>query len=1053
MAQSSGTPYNGITSSDALEGLNMTVLSAGNLPQSSGLHRDPKAFVALSVLDKPWKTKIADRSKNPRWGDEFNLLGGDSAVLKFELKVLRRFGLSHREVLVGTLEMRFEELREKQRKAHEEGRNYFTLDLQAILSSGPRPSISVQVHGDPLEAEQDLDTARVLVSTARGDIQEMRTLSGLPAVPAHASDAASSAQDAVQAVGSAKEVQEVYKAALASIEAFVKVVDAFAEIHPYAKAAWTVLSAGYKIIAAQQGRDDALSELLDSMSTAFDLVCRFDKTALHKDDKCIILQVAKKANECALFIQEYCRTKSFALRAVKGVFSGTDDEISRFKRDFDILRRNMDTGAILSLTEGLSRVNEDLYKVEEGMKDIGLNVVQMAILDKLPYAAGATWDRGKTCLPSTREALLEDIWQWITSSEPRDGAEILCLTGVAGSGKSAIAHTIASRCYDEGFLASSFFFSQDVAERNNPRKLLTTIARDIARDPRIRERICLALERDLSLVTAPLSQQFDSLILAPCLHYPPDAFAAMVIDGLDEGYTVELLKIFRSAFPKLPQPFRLFITSRDMAGIETILSHSAHFHLRTIDINTSVNLGDMRTYIRHGLTVIAEQHGLGESWVSEELVEVFVSKAEGLFQWAAAVFQALETAYNPTKKLISLLADTRTGLAPEKKMDNIYTKILEAFDWDDDDFKSDFHAVMGAILAAKSPLSVSALRSLHPDISDIGRLFSRLGALLTGWKHPGQPVRILHLSLRDFLTARAPKNAPFYICEKDHSRRLGLLCLRVLSEKLTEGAPGVGYLADDTVRGIPILDKAEVSEELSYACEFWMDHIVEFKAPIPAKLVEPLHNLLFARLIPWMEVHTSIATFKGFQQVRTWIQQNMSSEGANLMNEEFTHVLGAALVQISERLDCMERREEALTAGREAVDLYRQLATDRPAAHNSSLAHSLRNLSRALSHMGHGEDALAAVTEAVQLFRPLAADRSALFSLNLAESLDTLSACLSSLGHKKRALIPAREAVQLYRRLAEDRPTVFRSKLAFSLNELAVDLSAVGHREDALAAV
>ncbi|KDQ13217.1 hypothetical protein BOTBODRAFT_111806, partial [Botryobasidium botryosum FD-172 SS1] len=145
----------------------------------------------------------------------------------------------------------------------------------------------------------------------------------------------------------------------------------------------------------------------------------------------------------------------------------------------------------------------------------------MAILDKLPYAAGATWDREQACLPNTREALLDDIWQWIVSSEPRGSAEILCLTGVAGSGKSAIAHTIARRCYDEGLLASCFFFSRDVADRNNPKKLLSTIARDIARDLRVRDHICMAIERDQSLATAPLSLQFDSLILAPCLQHPP----------------------------------------------------------------------------------------------------------------------------------------------------------------------------------------------------------------------------------------------------------------------------------------------------------------------------------------------------------------------------------------------------------------------------------------------------------------------------------------------------------------------------------------------------
>ncbi|KDQ13538.1 hypothetical protein BOTBODRAFT_73243, partial [Botryobasidium botryosum FD-172 SS1] len=93
---------------------------------------------------------------------------------------------------------------------------------------------------------------------------------------------------------------------------------------------------------------------------------------------------------------------------------------------------------------------------------------------------GATWDSDRVCLSNTREALLDNIWQWIKHPDDSDGARIFCLTGVAGSGKSAIAHTVAQRCSEEGLLASSFFFSRDVAERNNPGKLLSTMARDLA---------------------------------------------------------------------------------------------------------------------------------------------------------------------------------------------------------------------------------------------------------------------------------------------------------------------------------------------------------------------------------------------------------------------------------------------------------------------------------------------------------------------------------------------------------------------------------------------
>ncbi|KDQ10769.1 hypothetical protein BOTBODRAFT_473286 [Botryobasidium botryosum FD-172 SS1] len=193
----------------------------------------------------------------------------------------------------------------------EEDSGYVAFDLQMDSSSKPQPSISIRVHKGLTAPRSVLETAQANVSSAQDNIHEMGVGPTLPTVPTGASDAGSSAQEAIKVVASAKEVKALYKTTLASVEGFVKMVDAIADIHPYAKAAWTALSAGYKIVKTQSDRDDALSELLETMSTALDLVCRFDKSARHEVDKDVILQVAKKTNECALFIQEYTRTKSF----------------------------------------------------------------------------------------------------------------------------------------------------------------------------------------------------------------------------------------------------------------------------------------------------------------------------------------------------------------------------------------------------------------------------------------------------------------------------------------------------------------------------------------------------------------------------------------------------------------------------------------------------------------------------------------------------------------------------------------------------------------------
>ncbi|ROO60049.1 tetratricopeptide repeat protein [Micromonospora sp. Llam0] len=64
------------------------------------------------------------------------------------------------------------------------------------------------------------------------------------------------------------------------------------------------------------------------------------------------------------------------------------------------------------------------------------------------------------------------------------------------------------------------------------------------------------------------------------------------------------------------------------------------------------------------------------------------------------------------------------------------------------------------------------------------------------------------------------------------------------------------------------------------------------------------------------------------------------------------------------------RRDEALTAAVEAVDIYRRLAQANPAAYEPNLATSLTNLSVDLSNLGRRDEALDATTEAADRHLP-----------------------------------------------------------------------------------
>jgi tetratricopeptide (TPR) repeat protein len=177
------------------------------------------------------------------------------------------------------------------------------------------------------------------------------------------------------------------------------------------------------------------------------------------------------------------------------------------------------------------------------------------------------------------------------------------------------------------------------------------------------------------------------------------------------------------------------------------------------------------------------------------------------------------------------------------------------------------------------------------------------------------------------------------------------------------------------------------------------------------------------------------------------------TEQGNSPAPDKTHsiYLAAALGQFGSRLAALGQREEALTARKEVVDIWRMLAEDRPDT-VSSLAGSLNNLGLSLSDIGRHEEALSATKEAADILRGLANERPDTFRLDFALSLNNLANRLSDIGRLEESLAASKEAVETYRALTKDRAEAILSGLAISVNGLGLRLSKLGRREEALTA-
>ena len=169
------------------------------------------------------------------------------------------------------------------------------------------------------------------------------------------------------------------------------------------------------------------------------------------------------------------------------------------------------------------------------------NIHQKLDLAKLPIAKGASFDshmeeHNARYLPNTRTELLYHIREW---AKDKNGKPIFWLSGMAGTGKSTIARTVAQSFAHQGQLGASIFFKKGEGERGNATRFFTTIARDlIDRVLGLISGITKALDADLAISQKALKDQFEKLILHPLSEIQwaplPTLAHIVVIDALDE---------------------------------------------------------------------------------------------------------------------------------------------------------------------------------------------------------------------------------------------------------------------------------------------------------------------------------------------------------------------------------------------------------------------------------------------------------------------------------------------------------------------------------------
>ncbi|KAJ2926012.1 hypothetical protein H1R20_g11084, partial [Candolleomyces eurysporus] len=338
---------------------------------------------------------------------------------------------------------------------------------------------------------------------------------------------------------------------------------------------------------------------------------------------------------------------------------------------------------------------DPLSCVTKGWKMLLKNIASNAF-----YDSGARFDPPK-CDADTRVEVISEIMDWIGD---REGPKrLLCMTGAAGAGKSALQQTIAERCANSGILGCAIFFSSQDPTRNNLSRIVPTIAFQLGQhDPRLQDYIRKAIEKDPPIFTRTIQTQMDRLVVRPFKQLQANASFdagsfphAVLIDGLDEcsgeEKQAELLSTIKHCFLDNDLPFRIFIASRPEWAIRSALSsetrgylHPLAYHIQLSDKYDATD--DIRRYLWRRLQDIGSRshdpRARSQSWPSVEDIEKLVWAASGQFVYAATVVKYVsERRSSPVDRLQTVVNWTpeEGQLArPFEALDVLYAGILSA---------------------------------------------------------------------------------------------------------------------------------------------------------------------------------------------------------------------------------------------------------------------------------------------------------------------------------------------------------------------------------------
>jgi len=478
-------------------------------------------------------------------------------------------------------------------------------------------------------------------------------------------------------------------------------------------------------------------------------------------------------------------------------------------------------------------------------------------------------------MSGTRTDVLLLIQTWMMDKQQK---QVFWLNGLAGTGKSTIARTVAQTSLLDGKLGASFFCSWGTEDRSNLETIFPTLACQLAyRHLAFRQELLQVLKHNPKVVEEGLDLQMKELIVCPLK--AANIQTLIVIDALDECKDDEpasaLLFVLSKHIGRIPN-VKFFLTGRPEPQIcsgfrsKSLQPITEEFKLHDVD-RSSVDK-DIRLFFGTQLSNITKTRSdcnLLEGWPNSSELDILCTKAAGLFIYASTVIKFITSrVHQPTERLASIISHPQSTVKEGKSgIDQLYTEILEqAFiDSPNDDIElySCYRSIIGAVLLVFNPLPVGVLTTLLRK-SNISTTLRSLRSLLLIPKSEAEPIQIFHKSFPDFLMDPTRcKVERFFINPSVHHQEILLLCLSLMKERLEKNICNLeDYASLDKVEDLSTCCKEQIGDALGYACQSWAKHLAE--VPNSSQGVEEVHiaidEFFPTYFLLWIEVLSLMGT-------------------------------------------------------------------------------------------------------------------------------------------------------------------------------------------------